>query len=183
MRTVSVLRPPCLALRAPIIAALLREIRPVAVAGGRVGFAGGGLLRCRCRWRPPRLSLSVSCCPRWDSCEFLGFCPAVVARALYFSQVLPCWPCWLAWFCLLAFFFGGGSALLPSLGGVHAFFVGFRSCRSDLSVAKTKISLFLQLFCDCGSLSVPKGRKWAAKQRILLRFCSFIGIQGSRNNP
>lgn len=40
MRTVSALRPPCLALRASIVAALLREIRPVAVVGGRVGFAG-----------------------------------------------------------------------------------------------------------------------------------------------
>lgn len=67
--------------------------------------------------------------------------------------------------------------------GVHAFFVGSRSCRGDLPVAKTKISLFLQLFCDCGSLSASKRRKWAAKQRILLRFCSVIGIQGSRNNP
>lgn len=92
MRTVSALRPPCLALRASIVAALLREIRPVAVVGGRVGFAGSAPLSLQVA-APPRLSLSVSCCPRWDSCEYLGFCPAVVARALYFSQVLPCWPC------------------------------------------------------------------------------------------
>lgn len=141
---------------------LLREIRPVAVGWGLCGFCGG---------------LS---CPRWDSCEFLGFCPAVVARALYFSQILPCWPSWLVWFCLLALW---GVCTFALARGVHAFFVGSRSCRGDLPVAKTKISLFLQLFCDCGSLSAPKRRKWAAKQRILLRFCSFIGIQGSRNNP
>lgn len=148
-------------------------------------------------------------CPRWDSCEFLGFCPAAVARTLCLSQILPCWPCWLVWFCLLALW---GAALLPSrwiltvvatppvdspdsrpsanrlsIPGTPRWASSTRAslgaCRSDLPVAKTKISLFLQLFFDCGSLSAPKRGKWTAKQRILLRFCSFIGIQGSRNNP
>lgn len=44
LRTVSVLRPPCLALRSPIVAALLREIRPVAAVGSRVSFAGSAPL-------------------------------------------------------------------------------------------------------------------------------------------
>lgn len=44
LRTVSVSQTPCLALQVPIVAALLREIRPVAVAGGRVGFAGSAPL-------------------------------------------------------------------------------------------------------------------------------------------
>ncbi len=142
-----------------------------------MGFCGG-LLRCRCRWRALRLSLSLSCRPRWDLC---------VSRALPRRR---CWdPVPFADSALLALL---AHVVLPSClvvcsfalaRGVHAFFVGSCSCRSDLPVVKTKISLFLQPFCDCGSLSTPKGRKWTAKQRILLRFCSVIGIQESRNNP
>ena len=162
LHTVSVLRPPCLALRASIVAALLREIRPVAVAGGRVSFCGVSLALAG-----TRVSFSGSApLPLLGPCAFRRFCPVGLVGSCGFA-------------CLLC----GGACTFALARGVNAFFVGFRSCRSDLPVAKTKISLFLQLFFDCGSLSAPKRRKWTAKQRILLRFCSFIGIQGSRNNP
>lgn len=191
LHTVSVLRPPCLALRASIVAALLREIRPVAVAGGRVSFCGVSLALAG-----TRVSFSGSApLPLLGPCAFRRFCPVGLVGSCGFA-------------CLLC----GGAALLPSrwiltvvatppvdspdsrpsanrlsIPGTPRWASSTRAslgaCRSDLPVAKTKISLFLQLFFDCGSLSAPKRGKWTAKQRILLRFCSFIGIQGSRNNP
>ena len=120
--------PPFFSCGPPCFVALLREICSTTVAGGVVWFLRG------------------PSCPRWDSCEFIGFCPAAVARTLRFRRVCPVN---LAGSCGFAFLlFLGGGCPFALARGFHAFFVWSRSCRSDLPVVKTKISLFLQLFCD-----------------------------------
>lgn len=114
-------------------------------------------------------------CPRWDSCEFLGFCPAAVARTLCLSQILPCWPCWLVWFCLLALW---GACTFALARGVNAFFVGFRSCRSDLPVAKTKISLFLQLFAIADPCLPLKGGNGPLNKEYCCAFAVLLAFKG-----
>lgn len=48
---------------------------------------------------------------------------------------------------------------------------------------KTKISPFLQLFCDYGFFSVPLTRKLAAVQPIICAFALRSAIGGVHNNP
>ena len=115
LRPISVLQLPFFVLRTPCFVALLRETCPATDARGRVVFAGPS-------------------CPRWDSCEFLGFCPAAVARTLRFRRVCPVN---LAGSCGFAFllFFGGGDALCPCWGISRVFrlvsFLSWRSVRCE----------------------------------------------------
>ena|GEM_PF-6481994 len=155
LRPISVLQLPFFVLRTPCFVALLRETCPATDARGRVVFAGPS-------------------CPRWDSCEFLGFCPAAVARTLRFRRVCPVN---LAGSCGFAFllFFGGGMPFALA-GGFPAFFVWSRSCRGDLSVAKTKISLFCNFFAIRGSFFQSRKVKTAAKRRITCGFVSRSAI-------
>ena len=177
MRTVSVLRPLVLRTHFILYPSIVR-FAPPSLLGGRAGFCGDLPLSLQVARPAPftesvlSASLGLVCVSRglprrrcWDPVPFADS----ALLALLARVILPA--------CFV------GVCPFALVRGFHAFFVGFRSCRSDLPVAKTKISLFLQLFCDCGSLSASERRKWAAKQRILLRFCSVIGIQGSRNNP
>lgn len=114
LRPISVLQLPFFVLRTPCFVALLRETCPATDARGRVVFAGPS-------------------CPRWDSCEFLGFCPAAVARTLRFRRVCPVN---LAGSCGFAFLlFLGGDALCPWWGISRVFrlvsFLSWRSVRCE----------------------------------------------------
>ena len=114
LRPISVLQLPFFVLRTPCFVALLRETCPATDARGRVVFAGPS-------------------CPRWDSCEFLGFCPAAVARTLRFRRVCPVN---LAGSCGFAFLlFLGGDALCPCWGISRVFrlvsFLSWRSVRCE----------------------------------------------------
>ena len=114
LRPISVLQLPFFVLRTPCFVALLRETCPATDARGRVVFAGPS-------------------CPRWDSCEFLGFCPAAVARTLRFRRVCPVN---LAGSCGFAFLlFLGGGALCPCWGISRVFrlvsFLSWRSVRCE----------------------------------------------------
>lgn len=157
LHTASVLRPPCLALRASIVAALLREIRPVAVAGGRVSFCGVSLALAG-----TRVSFSGSApLPLLGPCAFRRFCPVGLVGSCGFA-------------CLLC----GGACTFALARGVNAFFVGFRSCRSDLPVAKTKISLFLQLFAIADPCLPLKGGNGPLNKEYCCAFAVLLAFKG-----
>ena len=136
------------------------------------------------RFAPPPLLgvvwfLRGPSCPRWDSCEFLGFCPAAVARTLCFRGVCPVN---LVGSCGFAFLLFLGGCPFALARGFHAFFVWSRSCRSNPPIVKTKISASLQLFCDCELFPVPAKRKRGLHTANYLRFCAAIRDWGARNN-
>ena len=130
LRPISVLQLPFFVLRTPCFVALLRETCPATDARGRVVFAGPS-------------------CPRWDSCEFLGFCPAAVARTLRFRRVCPVN---LAGSCGFAFLlFLGGGCPLPLLGDFPRFSFGLVPVVAICPLRKQK-SRFFATFLRLGAL-------------------------------
>ena len=61
-------------------------------------------------------------------------------------------------------------------GGTFSFlaYIFFQDllCYGDLPAVKTKISVFVQLFCDCGLFFITAKRKWAADRLISYAFAS-----------
>ena len=70
----------------------------------------------------------------------------------------------------------GNSSLSVLARGVVALFDGipFQDllCYGDLPAVKTKISVFVQLFCDCGLSFITAKRKWTADRLISCAFAS-----------